>query len=174
MEKIEKLPNWILKILLLLTGNMSLSEFQEWLYQPDTEKFFPNNVYIELISFDYKTKLVFIDEFISQFISFEMKLELRRVCIFLSEPTILYLEEKDLGILPVSKGLLKFIYSELNRISYDIKYWEWEENNYKYGQELRKLFKLYATMIVSLLSEYGRNTDSYIIKTLATIYSYQK
>ncbi|OQS60415.1 hypothetical protein ASU3_03370, partial [Actinobacillus suis] len=73
-----------------------------------------------------------------------------------------------------SKGLLKFIYSELNRISYDIKYWEWEENNYKYGQELRKLFKLYATMIVSLLSEYGRNTDSYIIKTLATIYSYQK
>ncbi|WP_281405017.1 hypothetical protein [Actinobacillus suis] len=40
MEKIEKLPNWILKILPLLTGNMSLSEFQEWLYQPDTEKLF--------------------------------------------------------------------------------------------------------------------------------------
>lgn len=167
---IVEFPDWILKILPVLTGNLSLRDFEQWLYLPQSENYFPEEVYSEFISFDYGRNLSDFFDFIQVILPFESRDALSSILSVLQAYKPRYLSDWELfTLLPVSERVLEFIwdriYEQLDNI-YESELCE----NYENAKKYHRILVQYLEKVVFLLSNYEEHTELSIRRELNKIF----
>ncbi|QIA77347.1 hypothetical protein [Rodentibacter caecimuris] len=84
----DKIPNWIWKVLPVLTGYQDSQCFEIWLYSKLAETLFPQKVYLELISFNFRDNPLKIFDVLNEFISFEERQKLKLIVKLFREKEI--------------------------------------------------------------------------------------
>lgn len=170
MSDNHKLPNWILKVLPVLTGHISLLDFEKWLYLPTSESYFPKELYLELISFNYTKNLSDFLNCFSDFIIFEKRQSLYIIVEFLKTPEYLDFIDSDIfRLLPASDILLDYIFSKINKISEDV-YWDDMKSDLVFRTETRKLLDNYVENVILLLRDYDNRNIFGVIRELNKTY----
>lgn len=171
----QKLPSWTLKLLPVLTENISLQEFEQWIYQADSEKHFPKDVYLELISFDYNDNLSEFVNYLIEFIDSNLGIgsEFFSISEYFSVAGAYYYTEKDdFNLLPISSKLAEYIWDTIEDISQQA-YWSEETYDIEYEPKIKILLLHYLKQITYLLQNYEKYTDTFIITELNKIYHFK-
>lgn len=167
---LEDFPDWILKILPVLTGNLSLRDFEKWLYLPQSENYFPQEVYVEFISFDYGKNLSDFFDVIQTIFPFESRDALSSILGILTASRPWHLTGWELlTLLPVSERVLDFIwyriYEQLDNI-----YESESHGNYENAKKYHRTLAQYLEKVVFLLSHYEQHTELSIRRELNKIF----
>ncbi|MGX2950792.1 hypothetical protein ACWIUA_07830 [Ursidibacter sp. B-7004-1] len=166
---IEGFPDWVLKILPVLTEHLSLKDFESWLYQPQSETYFPENVYIELISANYFKLSEFIDV-MQKLFSFNSREIINSFVSFIRQPSMSGLPDfDDWLLLPVSNTLMEFIFDRIWEILYNRSLSNRNEN----PEELRlnsQLLDQYLERVIFLFRDYDKYKELDIRRELNKIF----
>lgn len=169
MEDSTKLPYWVLKTLPVLTGHVSLTDFEKWVYLPTSEKSFPKELYLEFISFDYRKSLSDFLELLRDFIPLEQRWTLYIIVDFLKSPEYMDFIDKDkFKLLPASNMILEHAWEKINKISEDI-YWNELEEKFFFKKETKELLSSYIRTFIFLLRD-GDKTVIDMVSELNRIY----
>lgn len=163
-------PKWILKILPVLTGHLSLKDFEIWLYSPQSKDIFPNDVYLELISFDYTRGISDFFDCMQIIFSCKSREVLNDIIGFIREPRFSSLPNwDDFLLLPVSPTLLEFIWDRILELLGNVFLSEKHEEYEEFRLNNALLF-LYLERIILLLKDYEKYTEIEIRRELNTIF----